>query len=166
MRCTWAVVGLTIVGWFSVEVAKAVVGRPRPPAVAVQALVSETAADSYPQRPHRVRSRCSFRPRRCRTHRRSPGIEGVGDRRPVVVVVAASRLYLGVVHYLSDVAASVAFAGGSVLIAVGVTAPFMRKPRGSSRRAILCAAVNIVASIVAGLGAAFLGVAISKAIWS
>ena len=118
------VVGLTIVGWFSVEVAKAVVGRPRPPAVAVQALVTETAADSYPSGHTAFAAAAVFAVGAAVmiAGRRASRVWAIGV--PVVVVVAASRLYLGV-HYLSDVAASVAFAGGSILIAVGVTAPLM-----------------------------------------
>ena len=51
---------LTIIGWFSVEVGKVLVHRPRPPAAAVHALVSETAPTAIPAGTRRSRPlRCS-----------------------------------------------------------------------------------------------------------
>ena len=53
---------------------------------------------------------------------------------PVVAAVGVSRLYLGV-HYLTDVVASVLFAGASVLLAAVVARPFLlRFHDGESRR--------------------------------
>lgn len=118
------VVGLTIVGWFSVEVGKAVVGRARPPAASVHALAAETAPDSYPSGHTAFAAAAVFAvvvalllARRATGPAWALGV-------PLITVVAASRLYLGV-HYLSDVVASVVFAGGSILVAVGVVAPWL-----------------------------------------
>ncbi len=118
------VVGLTVVGWFSVEVGKAIVSRPRPPAAAVNALASETKPDSFPSGHTAFAAAAVFAvvvvlliTRRTTGRAWAFGV-------PLIIVVAASRLYLGV-HYLSDVMASVVFAGGSILVAVGVLAPWM-----------------------------------------
>lgn len=121
-------VGLTIVGWLSVEVGKAVVDSARPSAAAVHALASETAHDSYPSGHTAFAAAAVFAviATVLITGRRTRWVWASGL--PLVVVVAASRLYLGV-HYLSDVAASVIFAGGSVLVTVGAIAPFLLRLR-------------------------------------
>ncbi len=122
------VVGLTIIGWLSVEIGKAVVGRARPPASTVHALASELAHDSYPSGHTAFAAAAVFAVIAALliTGRRVGWAWAIGL--PLVAVVAASRLYLGV-HYLTDVAASVIFAGGSVLVAVGAVAPFLLRLR-------------------------------------
>lgn len=130
-----SVAGLTIVGWLSVEAGKALVNRPRPPAATVHALVSETAADSYPSGHTAFAAAAVFAIAAtvllARRRARLVWLIGI----PLIVLVAASRLYLGV-HYLSDVAASVVFASGSVLIAISLAGPRLLRirDRDESRR--------------------------------
>ncbi|WP_020145341.1 phosphatase PAP2 family protein [Terracoccus sp. 273MFTsu3.1] len=113
---------LTVVGWLSVEVGKVLVHRPRPPAAAVHALVAETAADSYPSGHTAFAAATVFAvvAALVLTGRSTRVAWAVGL--PVVAVVALSRLYLGV-HYLADVAASVVFAGASVLVVTALAVP-------------------------------------------
>jgi membrane-associated phospholipid phosphatase len=113
---------LTVVGWFSVDVGKVLVHRPRPPATAVHALVTETAADSYPSGHTAFAAAAVFAvvAALVLTGRSTRVAWAVGL--PLVAVVALSRLYLGV-HYLADVVASVVFAGASVLVVTALAAP-------------------------------------------
>ncbi len=123
-----SVVGLTIAGWLSVELGKALVHRARPPITTVHALVVETKPDSYPSGHTAFAAALVFavvatlvllgRPTRT--------VWWVGV--PFVVIVAASRLYLGA-HYLTDVIASVIFAGGTVLIVLAVLGPWLVRLR-------------------------------------
>ena len=113
---------LTVVGWLSVEVGKVLVHRPRPPASAVHALVDETAADSYPSGHTAFAAATVFAVVAALVlTARSTRVAWVVGL-PVVAVVALSRLYLGA-HYLSDVVASVVFAGASVLVVTALAAP-------------------------------------------
>lgn len=125
-----AIALFTMVGWLSVEIGKTVVQRPRPPGATVHALVSETAADSYPSGHTAFAAAVVIAIATTMTllGRRATGVWAVGL--PMVLLVAASRLYLGV-HYLADVTASVIFAGGSVLLSVAL---FARLLVGRSRR--------------------------------
>jgi membrane-associated phospholipid phosphatase len=103
------------VGWVSSEIGKYTVLRPRPPHSTVHALVRETSNDSFPS------GHTSFvfslvcavvlvfvRP-------------GVGRRIAIVaaailvMVVATSRLYLGV-HYPTDVAGSVLISAATLMV--------------------------------------------------
>ncbi|MEO6997810.1 MAG: phosphatase PAP2 family protein [Terracoccus sp.] len=123
-----SIIGLTIAGWLSVEIGKFLVHRARPPMATVQALVTETKADSYPSGHTAFAAALVFaivatlillgRPTR------TAWWVGV----PFIVVVAASRLYLGA-HYLTDVIASVIFAGGTVLIVLAVLGPWLLRLR-------------------------------------
>lgn len=115
---------LTVVGWLSVEIGKVLVHRPRPPAAAVHALVAETAADSYPIRDTAFAAATVFAvvAALVLTGRSTRVALVVGL--PIVAVVALSRLYLGA-HYLTDVVASVVFAGASVLVVTALAAPAM-----------------------------------------
>ncbi|MER7070628.1 phosphatase PAP2 family protein [Terrabacter sp. NPDC000476] len=126
---------LTTVGWLSVELGKALVRRPRPPAATVHALVSETAADSYPSGHTAFVAAVLFA---------SVAALALAGRRtvaawllgvPVVVVVGLSRLYLGV-HYLGDVIASVGFAAASILVATVVARPALMRLRDDTTRAV------------------------------
>ncbi len=80
----------------------------------MHALVVESAADSYPSGHTAFAAAALFAVLAALTlHRRrrwATLMVGV----PLVAVVGASRMYLGV-HYLADVIASVVFAGGSIL---------------------------------------------------
>lgn len=123
----------TVIGWFSVELGKFFFARPRPPMLAVHALVHETGADSYPSghtafvaaglagallalRVSRRRSRWAW-------------LIGL----PLVVGVAFSRLYLGA-HYLGDVMGSLLYVAGTVLVlSAGWSAVIQRWPRGDVR---------------------------------
>lgn len=123
-----SVIGLTIAGWLSVEIGKFLVHRARPPFTTVQALVTETKADSYPSGHTAFAAAFVFavvatllllgRPTR------TAWWVGV----PFIVIVGASRLYLGA-HYLTDVIASVVFAGGTVLIVIAVLGPWLLRLR-------------------------------------
>ncbi len=114
-----AIAVLTLVGWLSVEVGKVVVHRSRPPAATVHALVHETAADSYPSGHTAFAAALVFAiaATMMLAGRKATLVWALGL--PLVLLVGASRLYLGA-HYLADVTASVLFAGGSVLLAVAV----------------------------------------------
>jgi undecaprenyl-diphosphatase len=119
---------LTAVGWFSVEVGKVLVQRPRPPAATVHALVTETAADSYPSGHTAFAAATVFAvvAALVLTGRSTRVAWGVGV--PLVAVVGLSRLYLGV-HYLADVVASVVFAGASVLVVSALAVPVLPRLR-------------------------------------
>lgn len=123
-----SVVGLTIAGWLSVELGKALVHRARPPIATVHALVVETKPDSFPSGHTAFAAALVFavaatlvllgRPTRT--------LWWVGV--PFIVVVAASRLYLGA-HYLTDVIGAVIFAGGTVLVVLAVLGPRLLRLR-------------------------------------
>ncbi|MDN5767047.1 MAG: phosphatase PAP2 family protein [Humibacillus sp.] len=123
-----SVVGLTIAGWLSVELGKALVHRARPPITTVHALVVETKPDSYPSGHTAFAAALVFavavtlillgRPIRT--------VWWVGV--PFIVLVAGSRLYLGA-HYLTDVIASVIFAGGTVLVVLAILGPWLLRLR-------------------------------------
>jgi undecaprenyl-diphosphatase len=125
--------GLTMVGWMSVEIGKVLVHRPRPPAGTVHALVSETAADSYPSGHTAFVAAALFAAVATSVMAgRSTWVMwllGV----PLVVVVGLSRLYLGV-HYIADVVASVGFAAASVLLATLAARPTLMRLRDADSR--------------------------------
>jgi len=125
-----SVAALTVAGWLSVEIGKLLVQRPRPPAATVHALVTETAADSYPSGHTAFAAATVFAAvatlALAGRSTRAAWIVGL----PVVVVVALSRLYLGV-HYLTDVVASVAFAGASIVVVSAVVRPVLARLRDS-----------------------------------
>ncbi len=120
--------GLTIVGWLSVEIGKALVHRTRPPGASVHALVSETAADSYPSGHTAFAAAAVFAVVAALVlrHRSTRLAWLVGL--PFIAVVALSRLYLGV-HYVTDVIASVVFAGSSILVVVAIGWPWLARLR-------------------------------------
>ena len=123
-----SVAGLTIAGWLSVELGKVLVHRARPPMTAVQALVTETKADSYPSGHTAFAAAFVFAVAATLVlaGRRTRMVWLVGV--PFIVVVGASRLYLGA-HYLTDVVASVVFAGGTVLIVIAILGPWLLRLR-------------------------------------
>ncbi len=107
------------IGWLASELGKRLVARIRPPADAVQALISEHGLDSFPSghTAFAVALAWAFvlvfaRTRRARRWSMATGIV-------FVALVAFSRLYLGV-HYLSDVIASVLIASAAILIGLPV----------------------------------------------
>lgn len=122
------VAGLTIIGWLSVEMGKVLVHRMRPPAATVHALVVETKLDSYPSGHTAFAAALVFAVAATMllAHHPTRTVWLVGI--PFIVIVAASRLYLGA-HYLSDVIASAVFAGGTVLIAVAIACPWLLRLR-------------------------------------
>lgn len=128
-----AIGGLTIIGWFSVEVGKVLVHRPRPPAAAVHALVRETAPDSYPSGHTAFAASALFAVVAVLVLTRRPTRIAWIVGAPLVGAVAVSRLYLGV-HYLTDVMASVVFAAASVLLATTLTLPWLTRLRDSDLR--------------------------------
>jgi undecaprenyl-diphosphatase len=122
--------GLTVVGWLSVEIGKLLVQRPRPPAATVHALVTETAADSYPSGHTAFAAATVFAAVATLVIAgRSPRAAWIVGL-PLVAVVALSRLYLGV-HYLTDVVASVAFAAASILVVAALVRPVLTRLRDS-----------------------------------
>lgn len=123
-----SVAGLTIAGWLSVEMGKLLVHRARPPMATVHALVTETKADSYPSGHTAFAAAFVFAlaATLMLVGRRTRPVWLVGV--PFIAIVGASRLYLGA-HYLTDVVASVIFAGGTVLIAIGILGPWLLRLR-------------------------------------
>lgn len=106
---------ITSVGWVSSEIGKYTVLRPRPPHSTVHALILETSNDSFPS------GHTSFvfsivcavvlvlvKPGLGR--RIAIGAGGI-----LVIVVATSRLYLGV-HYPTDVAGSVLISTAALMV--------------------------------------------------
>lgn len=107
------------VGWLSCQLFKAVVGRPRPdPALLANPLAPETASDSFPSGHVCLAVALAFALfYLCRgTGREKPAL-ALGTL--MVVVVALSRLYIGV-HYPTDVLASVLAATAAILFFAGL----------------------------------------------
>lgn len=104
-----------MVGWFSVALGKITIGRHRPPGGDVHALVRETGLDSYPSGHTALAAAIVAGLVMALTvsgrSTRWAWVLGV----PFVVLVAASRLYLGA-HYLGDVVGAMIYVTGSVLI--------------------------------------------------
>ncbi|OFE14228.1 hypothetical protein BA895_11475 [Humibacillus sp. DSM 29435] len=123
-----SVAGLTIAGWLSVEMGKLLVHRARPPMATVHALVTETKADSYPSGHTAFAAAFVFAlaATLMLVGRRTRTVWLVGV--PFIVIVGASRLYLGA-HYLTDVVASVVFAGATVLLVIAVLGPWLLRLR-------------------------------------
>ncbi len=117
-----SVAGLTIIGWLSVEAGKVLVHRMRPPAATVQALVVESKPDSYPCGHTAFAAALVFAIAATMLLAQHSTRTVWLVAMPFIVIVAASRLYLGA-HYLSDVIASPVFAAGTVLIAVAIAGP-------------------------------------------
>lgn len=112
------------VGWGAALVVKAVVGRERPPIDIVHSLAPETGATSYPS--GHVAYTVSAAVAAWFL------VRGTARARPVavvgavaVVLVAASRLYLGV-HYLGDVIGSVLVAGAAIVLLTGLWHRYLR----------------------------------------
>jgi len=86
----------------------------------VHAITVETAADSYPSGHTAFAAAAVFAIVAAllltRRSIRRTLLVGV----PVIIAVGGSRMYLGV-HYLTDVAASVIFAGGTILAVYALT---------------------------------------------
>lgn len=126
--------GLTASGWLASGVLKIVVHRDRPPTDVVNAVLSETASDSFPSG-HTTLVAAAVaaavviawmlgRPFRQRLVIAAVGVVAVG-------VVGAARLYLGV-HYYWDVLGAPLTAIGGVLIAAYLLPrliTFVQRPR-------------------------------------
>lgn len=103
------------VGWVSSEIGKYSVLRPRPPHSMVHALILETSHDSFPSGHtsfvFSIVSAIVLVLMRPGVGRRI----AIGAGAMVVVVVATSRLYLGV-HYPTDVAGSVMISTAALMV--------------------------------------------------
>lgn len=115
-----ALATMTAFGWLAASAAKLILHRDRPPMQTVHALVHETAADSCPS------GHTAFAASLVAGSVLALALAGRSTRLawlvgvPFVIVVAASRLYLGA-HFLGDVVTSVVLVTGLALAA----APFV-----------------------------------------
>lgn len=110
---------VTAVGWLSCYIVKAVVGRPRPDqTLLADPLVTVPATHSFPSGQVCLATALAFAlyylARRTTWQRPTLGFGII-----LVLVVALSRLYLGV-HYPTDVVASIATASGAILFFSGL----------------------------------------------
>lgn len=110
-----AFASVTAVGWLSSELGKAIVGRPRPPADAVHALVAETRPDSFPSGHTAFAFSLALAVflvlAKTPLQRWVAGVAGL----LLTCGVAVSRVYLGV-HYPSDTVGAVLTASATVLV--------------------------------------------------
>lgn len=111
-------------GWGAALVVKVLVGRPRPPLDLVHSLAPETGMTSYPSGHVAYAVSAAIAAWFL--------VRGTQRARPVaaagaiaVVLVAASRLYLGV-HYLGDVIGSVLVAGAAIVLLTGLWHGYLR----------------------------------------
>ncbi|MET4901592.1 phosphatase PAP2 family protein [Paenarthrobacter sp. CC6] len=102
------------VGWLSSTVGKILVSRSRPPGEAVTALVPETRLDSFPSGHTAFATAMALAFVIVVARTRAQRIVALGLGAAGVILVAFSRLYLGV-HYLSDVAGSVVISTAAIL---------------------------------------------------
>lgn len=107
------------VGWLSCQLFKVIVGRHRPdPALLANPLAPESASDSFPSGHVCLAVALAFAlyylARRTRWQKPALALGIV-----MVIVVALSRLYIGV-HYPTDVAASVIAASAAILFFTGL----------------------------------------------
>lgn len=126
MVCSWLLWGkgrpvqamafgsVVAVGWLSSTVGKILVSRSRPPAEAVTALVPEARLDSFPSGHTAFATALALAFVIVVARTRAQRITAIALGAAGVVLVAFSRLYLGV-HYLSDVAGSVAVSTAAIL---------------------------------------------------
>lgn len=111
-----ALASMTAFGWLAASAAKLLLHRDRPPMQTVHALVHETAADSCPS------GHTAFAASLVAGSVLALALAGRSTRPawlvgvPFVIVVAASRLYLGA-HFLGDVVTSVVLVAGLALAA-------------------------------------------------
>lgn len=118
----WAAGVLVLVvtgaGWVAAAMGKVLVHRSRPPGGPLHALVSETGMDSYPS------GHTAFAAGLLASAVLISYVYGRSALRtailglPALVVVAFSRLYLGV-HYVADVVGSCLIVGASTLVLIG-----------------------------------------------
>lgn len=120
--------GLSVVGWFSVTVAKVLVHRQRPPTSAIHALVIEKGADSFPSGHTALAAGIVFGAAVALRHHRAATRLVLLIGVPFLVLVALSRLVLGA-HYLGDVTGAPLIAGGAILTVTGLLHPFERAVR-------------------------------------
>lgn len=117
---------VAIVGWLSVGFGKLVFQRPRPPMAQVHALVLETGLDSFPSGHTAIAASIlagGLVALRITDHStRWAWSVGV----PVVLLVAASRLYLGV-HYLGDVVGAILYVSGTVFLLIAFTTVVLQR---------------------------------------
>lgn len=118
---------LTLAGWASVLVVKAVLHRARPQASVVHALLRETGRDGFPSGHTALAAAAVVAAAVVLWSRRRPVGALVTMGALLTTVVAVSRLYLGV-HYAADVLAAPLLAGGMVLL----LSPLVVSPRGAA----------------------------------
>ncbi len=126
------VVVVTGTGWVAAAVGKVLVHRSRPPGGALHALVPESGMDSYPS------GHTAFAAGLVASAVLISYIYGRSAVRtailglPALVIVAISRLYLGV-HYVADVVGSCLIVSASTLVLIGTYNAAWRLLRWRSR---------------------------------
>jgi undecaprenyl-diphosphatase len=120
---------VTCAGWLSSEIGKITVARLRPPTSATHALILETGHGSFPSGHTAFAASLAWAAVLVLARSRGQRMVTAAAGALFVVVVGASRLYLGV-HYPSDVAGSVLISTAAIMFWLplwnGWIEPFLR----------------------------------------
>lgn len=118
-------------GWLAATLAKMLVARPRPSAASLHPVIAETGYNSYPSGHTAFAAAFVVAVVLVLARSRKAQLASLGAGAVFVVVVAFSRVYLGV-HYISDVTASVLVVTAALMMCAPVwnTVLVSRLPAG------------------------------------